>query len=128
MPYLNATQKRCQYYPQYPAARFVLDGHWVLVRGDAVSGFVYEDEESAREGGRKLGAFLRAFDASRDSIEPDATPFDPPSVMEVFKSLPRRPACRDCGFPSCMAFAAAVAREEAQPWDCPWMEEDGATA
>jgi ArsR family metal-binding transcriptional regulator len=126
MPYLNATQKRCQYVPEIPHAKFIRGGRWVLVCGNTVSGIGYEDEESARRGARELADFIRDFAASCDSVEPDETPYKPPSVMEVFKTLPRRPGCSDCGFPSCMAFAAAVVREEAQPWDCPWKEREEA--
>lgn len=120
MPYLNATQTRAQYYPAVPQVKFLLDGRWVLVIGNTVSGIGFEDEESARAGAKRLGGFVREFAASRDSIEPDETPYEAPSVLDLYQNLPRRPGCSDCGFPSCMAFAAALAREEATIETCPW--------
>jgi hypothetical protein len=48
-----------------------------------------------------------------------------PSPLSLYKLLPKT-NCRDCGEPSCMAFAHALLREEAGPEACPHLEKDTA--
>src|SRR5512145_533038 len=47
--------------------------------------------------------------------------------LELYKHLPRT-NCGDCGVASCLAFAAAVIREEKRLADCPHLHRDAATA
>jgi DNA-binding CsgD family transcriptional regulator/ArsR family metal-binding transcriptional regulator len=42
----------------------------------------------------------------------------PVSVVEIVKMLPLT-NCRRCGYPTCMAFAAAIRKGKARPEDCP---------
>ena len=46
-----------------------------------------------------------------------------PNPLGLYKLLPRT-NCRDCGQPSCMAFAHALLREEAGPESCPHLEKE----
>jgi hypothetical protein len=43
--------------------------------------------------------------------------------LEVYSLLPKS-NCRDCGVSTCMAFAAAVIRQEKQLADCPFLDAD----
>jgi acetyl-CoA decarbonylase/synthase complex subunit gamma len=45
------------------------------------------------------------------------------SGIEIYKLLPRT-NCRDCGFPTCLAFAMKVAAHQASPQDCPHITPD----
>ncbi|MHB8845734.1 MAG: DUF3786 domain-containing protein [Nitrospirota bacterium] len=47
--------------------------------------------------------------------------------LELYKRLPRT-NCGDCGMASCLAFAAAVIREEKRLPDCPHLGRDAAAA
>jgi DNA-binding CsgD family transcriptional regulator len=66
----------------------------------------------------RLIAFLNDLHHRMDSIEPNYKMFRPVSVLDVFRLLPRT-NCRECGFLTCMAFAAAVATQETVPSRCP---------
>jgi CO dehydrogenase/acetyl-CoA synthase gamma subunit (corrinoid Fe-S protein) len=44
------------------------------------------------------------------------------NAMEIFKILPRT-NCRDCGVPTCLAFAAAVFKGENRLADCSHIDE-----
>ncbi|MBN2809101.1 MAG: DUF3786 domain-containing protein [Deltaproteobacteria bacterium] len=45
-------------------------------------------------------------------------------ILDLLKMLPRT-NCKECGFPTCMAFATHVLREGATPGKCPyWQPED----
>lgn len=47
----------------------------------------------------------------------------PLTAMDILKRLPRN-NCRDCGFPTCMAFAAMITQGRAKHSQCPHMEQD----
>ncbi len=45
------------------------------------------------------------------------------TVMEVYKNLPKT-NCKDCGLPTCMAFAMQVAAQQKALTDCPHVSEE----
>ena len=45
--------------------------------------------------------------------------------LELYKQLPKT-NCGDCGISTCLAFAAAVIKEEKKPADCPHIDRDAA--
>jgi ArsR family metal-binding transcriptional regulator len=55
----------------------------------------------------------------RNEIEPDYTRVELPSMMQIYKALPKD-NCGECGFPTCMAYAAAYRSGKAQAADCPF--------
>jgi len=51
----------------------------------------------------------------------------PLTVMEVYKNLPKT-NCKDCGLPTCMAFAMQVAGKQKALTDCPHVSSDAQEA
>jgi acetyl-CoA decarbonylase/synthase complex subunit gamma len=47
--------------------------------------------------------------------------------MQIYKSLPKT-NCKDCGLPTCMAFAMQVAAKQRALTDCPHISEEGKSA
>ena len=47
--------------------------------------------------------------------------------MQIYKSLPKT-NCKDCGLPTCMAFAMQVAAKQRALTDCPHISEEGKEA
>ena len=47
--------------------------------------------------------------------------------MQIYKSLPKT-NCKDCGLPTCMAFAMQVAAKQRALTDCPHVSEEGKAA
>jgi len=47
--------------------------------------------------------------------------------MQIYKSLPKT-NCKDCGVPTCMAFAMQVAAKQRALTDCPHVSEEGKSA
>ena len=43
--------------------------------------------------------------------------------MQIYKSLPKT-NCKECGFPTCMAFAMQVAAKQKALTDCPQLSDD----
>src|SRR5512142_2266769 len=45
------------------------------------------------------------------------------SGLEIYKLLPRT-NCKECGFPTCLAFAMKLAAKQAELSACPYVSED----
>jgi ArsR family metal-binding transcriptional regulator len=83
-----------------------------------------EDPAHARKAASELVERLNRIWQERDSTEPRYTERKPPSVLDVFKLLPQTNR-KECGYPTCMAYAAAVSQGNAQPEDCPPLTQPG---
>ncbi|MCM8803481.1 MAG: acetyl-CoA decarbonylase/synthase complex subunit gamma, partial [Candidatus Omnitrophica bacterium] len=44
--------------------------------------------------------------------------------LDIFKYLPKT-NCKECGFPTCLAFAMQVAIGKAELGKCPYVSEEG---
>ena len=49
------------------------------------------------------------------------------TALEIYKHLPKT-NCKDCKFPTCLAFAMALAQKKASLSDCPHVSEQGKAA
>jgi len=47
------------------------------------------------------------------------------SGLEIYKLLPKT-NCKDCGYPTCLAFAMKLAAKQAELKDCPHVSEEAA--
>ena len=118
LPYLNATQEKAHYRPNHPFLDFVWKYHKVVVEKKQVRISLFEDEVAAREGTKELIDLIREIDDQKGELTPDHTPYDPPTVMEILKLLPKKNSCGKCGYQTCMAFATALASDDAAPDSC----------
>lgn len=119
MPYLKGELDSVKYFPKGPYVKFVFQGHPVTIDHDCIAIAGFPDDDSARECAMGVAALLKDIEGRKDSITPDPTPFNAPSVMDVFKLLPKKSGCGKCGYPACMAFAVALTKEETNPEMCP---------
>jgi ArsR family metal-binding transcriptional regulator len=124
LPYLNATQEAAKYYPNGPFIKFNWQRHPVTVEPGRVAVGGFEDNDSAREAVEKVIDVINEVASRKENIGPDHTPYNPPSVMEIFKLLPKRAGCKRCGYETCMAFAAAVSEGGAEIDSCPVLCEE----
>jgi len=123
MPYVKGELDHVKYFPKGPYIKFIFKGHPVTIDHDCIAIAGFTDDQPARECAEGVVALLKDIEARKDRITPDMTPFNPPSVMEVFKLLPKKSGCGKCGYPACMAFAAALTKEETEPEMCPTLAE-----
>ena len=77
-----------------------------------------QDPADAREIVSELADRVNRVWQERDKTEPRYTERKPPPVLDIFKMLPQT-NCRQCGCPTCMAYAAALSQGKAQLEDCP---------
>jgi ArsR family metal-binding transcriptional regulator len=66
-------------------------------------------------------SFLNELYAEKESITPDHKKHKPVPVIDIYKVLPGT-NCKECGFSACMAFAAALSKEEMSYDKCPGLK------
>ncbi len=76
-------------------------------------------ENQAREFADSLVVFLNKIDEKKSGIEPDYKTFKPVAVLDIYKLLPGT-NCKECGFSTCMAFAASVSQKKSRTGQCPY--------
>lgn len=104
-PYLNAVLKNCRYDHANRVIIWQGEGQTYALRPLEIRAASVRDMENAREViGEVVGLINRTW-ARRDEITPDFSEKALPGVMDIFKLLPKT-NCRECGYPTCMAFAA----------------------
>ena len=122
MPYMNAVVKNGYYDPDLPTLVWKEGAHKFFLRKNAFGINNLHDRAHAERRVAKLAEWLNDVWERRETITPDLTSRKPPIVLEVFKLLPRT-NCRECGVPSCMAFAAKLSQGEAGLAECPAIME-----
>jgi len=81
------------------------------------------DREEAEELAHAILRTVNEIWIRRDKIEPKFEGKKPlPSVLDIFKLLPRT-SCRECGYLTCMAFAAALRSDPAKLSLCSYISE-----
>jgi|YNPBryBLVA2012_1023415.scaffolds.fasta_scaffold01601_4 ArsR family metal-binding transcriptional regulator len=119
-PYLNARIKGAMYNPAVPTLGFPLAYRMITLYGTRLAvGKTDEIVDSWRTMAWVKDLVNETWQ-NRASIEPCTEQRERPQPLEIYKRLPRT-NCRDCGEPSCMAFAARLARGEARLASCPHM-------
>jgi len=119
MPFLKGELDNVKYFPKGPYIKFVFRGHPVTINHDCIAIAGFADDGSARACAEGVVELLKDIEARKGSITPDTTPFNPPSAMDVFKLLPKKSGCGQCGYPACMAFAVALVKEDTSVEMCP---------
>ncbi|WP_022666155.1 LuxR C-terminal-related transcriptional regulator [Desulfospira joergensenii] len=117
-PYLNGALDDALWYERPDHVRFLFEGRRCLLYPDRAAAHFFETRESAVAFIRPLMDFLNSLDARKSEIKPNFNQIRHVKIPEVLKLLPQT-NCRECGFPTCMAFAAAVARGKILADQCP---------
>lgn len=123
LPYIKGEHPKARYYPKGDFLKLKVDGHPVTVDHEQIAVGQFTDDQEARVFAERVVDMLGDIEARKDSITPDAAPYVAPNMVSVLKLLPRKPGCKECGYPACMAFATALTREEAEPEACTPLRE-----
>lgn len=117
LPYLNAEMPHASYTAALPVLAF-MDGHrMVSLYRDRVAVAKADDIVDAWACLERVRCLTNDAWARRASIVPNVELRRRPSALEILKRLPAT-NCRDCGEPSCTAFAWAVWRGDADVRSC----------
>lgn len=117
-PYINAVAKKAQYYENPPHIRFNFDHTLCVLHPDRGFASPVDDSDDARAFIVKLMAFLNDIYRRKDQILPRYKFFSQAAITQILKLLPQT-NCNECGFNTCMAFAAMLSRQQTIPGRCP---------
>ena len=117
-PYINATFKDAEFFDKPEYILFHMDGiKCTLYPNDAIAA-PFMDQDQALTFVNRLIDFLNDLYNKKDSLKPNFKKVSPVSVFDIFKLLPQT-NCKECSYPTCMAFAAALSKSETTPDKCP---------
>lgn len=122
-PYINAVADNALYYENPHYIKFMLNNHKCAAYPEEIIAGVFENRDQALSFFQELEEFINDIFSRRDSIQPDHTKHKYIPVIEIYKQLPKT-NCGDCGFATCMAFADAVSKGEADICKCPEYTEE----
>jgi ArsR family metal-binding transcriptional regulator len=118
LPYLNGEFLQGSYVPAMPVFTY-MDGHrMVSLFRDRIGIAKADDIVDAWASLERVRCLVNDVWARRAEITPSTETRRRPPALEIYKRLPGT-NCRECGEATCMAFAWAVWRGDAEPRDCP---------
>ena len=123
LPYINAKVEKGEFIPGIPVLVWREGGRRYALRPReiAISGLV--DRDHAEELVAATVEWINSVWDDRESIEPSYATFEKPKVLDIYKLLPRT-NCKECGAPTCMAFADMLAGEKKTLSECPALKDD----
>ena len=117
-PYLNALFDGVRYDHENKTLIWREDSQTYAFRPDEIRIAQVRDPAAARELASELTEKVNEVWRERDRTTPRYTERKPPPVLDIFKQL-LQTNCRQCGYLTCMAYAAGLSQGKAQPEDCP---------
>jgi ArsR family metal-binding transcriptional regulator len=123
LPYLNATLERAEFIPGLPVLVWTEGGHKYAVRPREIAISTIFEKREANELAAAVVKRINKVWEDRADIEPSYASWEKPKVLEVMKLLPCT-NCRECGVPTCMAFAARLSEGKATLEECPGLNDE----
>ncbi len=122
LPYLNAELKGAAYDHNSRVLIWETKGQKCAFRPKEIAAAPVETREKGVQTIEELIHIVNQTWERRKKIKPDFKQKKLPTLMEIFKLLPRS-NCKECGYASCMGFAADVRTGAANPSQCPKVPE-----
>ncbi|MDY6906589.1 MAG: LuxR C-terminal-related transcriptional regulator [Thermodesulfobacteriota bacterium] len=119
-PYVNAVAENAELYENPDLVRFRFNGATCVLYPEYCLISPITDREHARHFVGKLIDFLKDIAGRMETIKPKYKLFKNVSALDILKLLPLT-NCRECGFDTCMAFAAILSRQQTIPSRCPYI-------
>jgi DNA-binding CsgD family transcriptional regulator/ArsR family metal-binding transcriptional regulator len=117
LPYINAVAEGAVFYEKPLYIKFNLDAVLCGLHPEDGSAGLFENSLEAHDFLERLIAFLNDIHRRKDTIRPNHTRHRHVPILEILGLLPKS-NCAECGYPTCMAFAAALSRREVDPAQC----------
>jgi DNA-binding CsgD family transcriptional regulator/ArsR family metal-binding transcriptional regulator len=117
-PYINAVADHAQYYDKPVYIKFLLADRLCAFHSTNGAFAPVRDLAEAIAFLPTLLDFIKDVSRRRPQIIPNFKKFKPASALDIYRLLPGS-NCRDCGFATCMAFAAALSRGRTSMVNCP---------
>jgi ArsR family metal-binding transcriptional regulator len=123
LPYLNASLKNGDYYLGAQTLVWEDEGRRYSFNSREIVIAPVEDRAEAQAVADRIVGMVNDVWSRRHQIEPS---FEgrrpPPNTLDIYKLLPRT-NCKECGCPTCMAFASNIREGKAELAQCPGLWE-----
>lgn len=116
-PYLNAIMKGTVFDPAHHTLTFTIGGRGVTLYPSKVVVTRLRDQKDAEEVLERLRTLINGTWERRGEITPSYKTRAKLTVIEIYKLLPRT-NCKECGEPTCIAFATKLVNEQAEIGRC----------
>ncbi len=123
LPYVNAKVQKGEFIPGIPVLVWRKDGRRYALRPNEIAISGLEDRDHANELVAATIEWINSVWEDRKNIEPSYATLEKPKVLDIYKLLPRT-NCRECGAPTCMAFADMLAKDKKTLSECPALNDD----
>ena len=117
LPYLAAVIKLCTYDDATKILTFKRDGKGIAMYPRQIAVTKLSDREEAEGVLEELKALINKTYDNRHNIQPCYKKEGELKYLDVFRLLPGT-NCRECGEPTCLAFATKVVQQEADIAQC----------
>jgi DNA-binding CsgD family transcriptional regulator/ArsR family metal-binding transcriptional regulator len=120
-PYMNAVAERCQLYATPDYIKFVYEKHlcaFYPLHGEFSPVLNLTEAHGFLD---RLSDFIGDIVRRHHEIVPNYKIFNPVSPLDIYRLLPGT-NCRNCGYATCIAFAAALSRQKTAMDRCPYLE------
>lgn len=117
-PYINSILDNAVYYEQPEHVRFLFKGYRCRVYPEITVAYFFESRITATEFASDLIVYLNDIYKQRESITPNHEQIKHVPIIDILKVLPKN-NCRECGYLTCTAFAAALVRGKIAADKCP---------
>jgi len=117
-PYINAVADNAMYFEKPVYIKFILEEKLCAFYSREGAFAPVRDLAEALEFLSKLLGYLADISGRISEIIPRHKKFNPPSALKIYRLLPGS-NCRNCGFDTCLAFAAALSRQYTSVANCP---------
>lgn len=117
-PYINAALDDAVYFEKPEHVRFLFEGYRCFLYPEVIAAHFFESELAAKEFIAGFMDFLNDIFDQRETIRPNFDQIKQVPIIEILKILPKT-NCQQCGYSTCMAFAAGVTRGTVMADKCP---------
>jgi ArsR family metal-binding transcriptional regulator len=119
-PYINAVAKDAELHKLLEMVRFVFDEVYCVAYPERLMASPLKDKDHAKKFRGKISDFLNNIIDNIHKIIPKFKVFQNISVIDILQLLPKN-NCKECGFKTCMSFAAMVSKQRTPPSKCPYV-------
>jgi len=121
-PYLNSEWKNCIYNHELKELTYVGERRYVFRANQIAISKIRDRQEGSKVAGEIVDTLNQIW-GRRDEITPNFEQKRPPSIIEIYRLLPKT-NCKECGYPTCMAFANDLRAGTAELSQCPYLSEE----
>jgi ArsR family metal-binding transcriptional regulator len=123
LPYLNAKVEKGEFVAGIPALVFREGGRKYAMRPREVLISNISERSEALSLASAMVAKINNIWEDRENIEPSYDSWEKPKVLNLLKLMPGS-NCKECGVPTCMAFATKLSEGKAKLEECPPLADE----